>query len=152
MKMEKFYYEESKANNRFAEAEVKAELQEMSEEERIRDKEQKRRETQVIAEIAEKKIDVMLENISQERVEHFEKMAKKALRVARAMFLNVKIDSEKEYVGTIEFTGEIVTMNEYLEKNVIQDFRDLMCSTEDILIAPTNKMVKIVLYYRLSLD
>ena len=25
MKMEKFYYEESKANNRFAEAEVKAE-------------------------------------------------------------------------------------------------------------------------------
>ena len=36
MKMEKFYYEESKANNRFAEAEVKAELQEMSEEEIIK--------------------------------------------------------------------------------------------------------------------
>ena len=152
MKMEKFYYEESKVNNRSAEAEVKVETQEMSEEERIRDKEQKRREAQAIAEMVEKKIDVMLENISQERVEHFEKMAKKALCVAEAMFLNVKIESEKGYAGSIELTGEIVTMNEYLEKNVIQDFRDLMCSTEDILIAPTNKMVKIVLYYRLSLD
>ena len=36
MKMEKFYYEESKVNNRSAEAEVKVETQEMSEEEIIK--------------------------------------------------------------------------------------------------------------------
>lgn len=152
MKIERFYYEESKVSDRLVEEEVEAKMWEMSEEERIRDKEQKLREAQDIAEMAEAKIDVKLKNISQERVEHFEKMAKKALRVAQVMFLNVEIDSEKGYVGTIEFTGNAMIMNEYLEKSVIQDFRDLMCSTEEIVIVPADKLMRIVFYYNLVQD
>lgn len=150
MKVERFFYEESKAIDRLVEAEVEAEIREMTEEKQIRDNVQKLKEEQAIAEMAEKKIDVMLENVSQERVAYFEKMAEKAIGVAEAMFLNVKIDSEKGYVGTIEFTGEIMIINEFLEKNVIQDFRELMCSTEEILIVPIEKLVRIIFYYRFS--
>ena len=95
MKVERFFYEESKAIDRLVEAEVEAEIREMTEEKQIRDNVQKLKEEQAIAEMAEKKIDVMLENVSQERVAYFEKMAEKAIGVAEAMFLNVKIDSEK---------------------------------------------------------
>ena len=150
MKVERFFYEESKAIDRLVEAEVEAEIREMTEEKQIRDNVQKLKEEQAIAEMAEKKIDVMLENVSQERVAYFEKMAEKAIGVAEAMFLNVKIDSEKGHVGTIEFTGEIMIINEFLEKNVIQDFRELMCSTEEILIVPIEKLVRIIFYYRFS--
>ena len=151
MKIERFYYDESKMMDRLAEAEAGEEIKEMTEEEQIRDKEQKRREAQVIADIAETKIAKMLKNISQERVEYFEKMAKKALGVAKAMFLNVKIDSEKGYRGIIEFTGEAMIVHEYLEESVIQDFRDLMCSAEEIMIVPTEKNVRIIFYYSLIL-
>ena len=100
--------------------------------------------------MAKMKIDAKLNNISQERVKHFEKMAKKALHVAQELFLNVEIDSEKGYVGTIEFTGDAMIINEYVEESVIQDFRDLMCSTKEIMIVPADKLVKIVFYYSLS--
>ena len=149
MKMERFYYDESKVKDKLVEEEVRAEIREMTEEEQIRNKEQKQREAQAIAETAEMNIDVMLNNISQERVEHFEKMAKKALSVARATLLNVKIDSEKGYRGTIEFTGEAMIVNAYLEESVIQDFRDLMCSAEEVMIVPIEKFVRIVFYYSL---
>lgn len=149
MKIERLYYDESKVSDKLIEAEVQAEIREMAEEEQIRDKEQKLREAQAIAEMAKNKVDLMLKNISQERVEHFEKMAKKALSVAQAMFLNVKIDSEKGYRGTIEFTGEAMIVNEYLEESVIQDFRDLMCSAEEVMIVPIEKFVRIVFYYSL---
>ena len=149
MKMERFYYDESKVKDKLVEEEVRAEIREMTEEEQIRNKEQKQREAQAIAETAEMNIDVMLNNISQERVEHFEKMAKKALSVARATLLNVKIDSEKGYRGTIEFTGEAMIVNAYLEESVIQDFRDLMCSAEEVMIVPIEKFARIVFYYSL---
>lgn len=150
MKIERFYYAESRVSDRLAEAEVEAKLREMSEEEKNREKEQKRKEAQAISEMAEKNIDMMLKNISQERVEHFEEMAKKALRVAQAMFLNVEINSEKGYRGTIEFTGEAIVVNEYLEKSVIQDFLDLMCSAEEVMIVPIEKYVRIIFYYSLT--
>ena len=150
MKIERFYYAESRVSDRLAEAEVEAKLREMSGEEKNREREQKRKEAQAISEMAEKNIDMMLKNISQERVEHFEEMAKKALRVAQAMFLNVEINSEKGYRGTIEFTGEAIVVNEYLEKSVIQDFLDLMCSAEEVMIVPIEKYVRIIFYYSLT--
>ena len=150
MKIRRLYYEESKISDRIIEEKVKAKMCKMSEEEQIRDKKQKLMEAQVIVEMAKMKIDAKLNNISQERVKHFEKMAKKALHVAQELFLNVEIDSEKGYVGTIEFTGDAMIINEYVEESVIQDFRDLMCSTKEIMIVPADKLVKIVFYYSLS--
>lgn len=135
MKIRRLYYEESKMSDRIIEEKVKAKMCKMSEEEQIRDKKQKLMEAQVIVEMAKMKIDAKLNNISQERVKHFEKMAKKALHVA---------------VGTIEFTGDAMIINEYVEESVIQDFRDLMCSTKEIMIVPADKLVKIVFYYSLS--
>lgn len=151
MKIERFYYDESKAFDRMIEEKVEAEKQGMSEEERLRDKEQKLRGAQTIMEQGDKIIEIMRKNVSQEKVEYFEKMAKKALRVAEEMFLNVKIDSESGYMGVIEFTGEIILVNEYLDKRVIRDFRELMSSTEEIVIVPKHKeKVQITLWYSLA--
>ena len=91
MKIRRLYYEESKMSDRIIEEKVKAKMCKMSEEEQIRDKKQKLMEAQVIVEMAKMKIDAKLNNISQERVKHFEKMAKKALHVAQELFLNVEI-------------------------------------------------------------
>ena len=80
MKIRRLYYEESKMSDRIIEEKVKAKMCKMSEEEQIRDKKQKLMEAQVIVEMAKMKIDAKLNNISQERVKHFEKMAMKKVK------------------------------------------------------------------------
>lgn len=148
MKIERFYYSDSKALEKMIEKQIEEEKQKMTEQERIQDKEQKLREAQAIMEKGNAMTNAMLKHIDQEKVKYFETMVQKALRVAEGMTLDVKIDSESGYMGTIEFTGEIIMVDGYLDKRVVREFRELMCSTEEIVVVPKNtQKVQISLYY-----
>ena len=146
MRIERYYYTQSKQELAEVDAEIKKIRAEMTDEEKAIEKKQNRQEAQALLQREDDRRRRTKRILNPERIQFFEKMAAMGVTLAEAISADLLAESKEEY-GKICLTTDFILFGEVVKNAGRNEWNYLMRMADDVLIHMRDGAFQIEFYF-----
>ena len=146
MRIERYYYTQSKQELAEVDAEIKKLQAEMSDEEKAAEEKQNKLEAQALLEKEEDRRRRTKRILNPKRVQFFNKMAAMGNVLAEAISADLLAESKEEY-GEIRLTTDFILFSDVVKNAGRNEWNHLMRMADDVLIHMRDGAFQIEFYF-----